>query len=217
MAQYVMQETNFQQEDGKKKLYPRLIGVRPMNHDQLVQYITRTTGLPKSAVVGVLGILAERMAAWMGEGYSVKIDNLGRFTPTLGLKEGVEREELAGEEATEAKGKRRNATSIKVTNVSFVPDKKFIQTINQWTKLERAPHHTTIRVNQCPYDEEQRKRMLMEYLQANGIINCTTYMKLTCQKRTAATAELHKWGDNPNSPIRPQGHASHRIYVLKEA
>lgn len=93
MARYVMQETNLQQEDGKKRLFPRLIGVRPMEHDKLVQYISDTTGLSKSVIGGVLDILAERMATWMGEGYSIKIDNFGRLTPTLGLKEGVEREE----------------------------------------------------------------------------------------------------------------------------
>lgn len=221
MARYVMQETNLQQEDGKKRLFPRLIGVRPMEHDKLVQYISDTTGLSKSVIGGVLDILAERMATWMGEGYSIKIDNFGRFTPTLGLKEGVEREESEEDGELGANGKlkskHRNATSIEVNNVSFVPDKKFLRAINKWIDLERSPYQKTIRPNQCPYSEEERKRMLVEYLQENTFINCATYMTLTKQKRTAATNELRRWSDDPESSIQAQGRAPHRLYVLKKS
>lgn len=44
MARYVKQETNLQQEDGKKRLFPHLIGVHPMEHDKLVQYIVTLQG-----------------------------------------------------------------------------------------------------------------------------------------------------------------------------
>lgn len=220
MARYVMQETNLQQEDGKKKLYPRLIDVRPMEHNKLVQYISETTGLSKSVVDGVLNILAERMATWMSEGYSIKIDNFGRFTPTLGLKEGVEREESEEEDDADDNGKpkskHRNATSIEVDNVSFVPDKHFLNAINKWIDLERTPYQKTIRPNQCPFSEEERKSALVKYLQQNAFINCTTYMNLTKQKRTAATNELRRWSDDPESPIKAQGRAPHRVYVLKK-
>ncbi len=219
MARYVMQETNLQQEDGKKKLYPRLIDVRPMEHNKLVQYISETTGLSKGVVDGVLNILAERMATWMSEGYSIKIDNFGRFTPTLGLKEGVEREESEEDGETDDNGKpkskHRNATSIEVDNVSFVPDKNFLHAINKWIDLERTPYQKTIRPNQCPYSEEERKSELVKYLQQNAFINCTTYMNLTKQKRTVATNELRRWSDDPDSPIQAKGRAPHRVYVLK--
>lgn len=219
MAKYVMQETNLKQEDGKRRLYPRLIGVRPMGHDKLVQYISDTTGLSKGVIDSVLNILAERMATWMSEGYSIKIDNFGRFTPTLGLKEGVEREESAEEGELDANGrpksKHRNATSIEVDNVSFVPDTKFLNAINKWLDLERSPYHTTIRPDQSPFTAEERQRMLVEYLKEKTFINCTAYMSLTKQKRTAATNELKAWSDDPDSPIQAQGRAPHRLYVLK--
>lgn len=214
-----MQETNLQSEDGKKRLYPRMIGVRPMEHDKLVQYISDTSGLSKGVITGVLEILAERMATWMSEGYSIKIDNFGRFTATLGLKEGVEREEWAEEGELDANGrpksKHRNATNIEVNNVSFVPDRKFLRAINRWLDLQRSPYHQTIRPGRCPYTAQERQRMLVEYLQQNSYITCTTYMQLTEQKRTAATKELRTWSDDPNSPIQARGRAPHRVYVLR--
>lgn len=219
MARYVMQETNLHSEDGKKRLFPRLIGVKPMGHDKLVEYISDTSGLSKGVVTGVLEILAERMATWMGEGNSIKINNFGRFTPTLGLKEGAEREESAEEGELAGKGrqksKHRNATSIEVDSVSFVPDKKFVQAINKWMKLERSPYKKTIRPNECPYSEEERMRMLMEYLLEHTVIDCSTYTELTKQKRSTATNELRKWAAEPESPFKAQGRAPHRVYVLK--
>lgn len=210
-----MQETSFNTQDGKKKLYPRLIDVHPVEHDKLVQYISDTTGMSKSVIAGVLYTLSERMAAWMSEGHSVKIDRLGRFTPTLGLKEGVEREESEEDANGKQKKKHRNAASIEVNGISFVPDKVFLEAINKWVELERSPTHKTIRPNQCPYTEEERKRMLVEYLQENIFINCTTYMALTKQKRTVATNEIRRWADDPESPIKAQGRVPHRVYVLK--
>lgn len=157
------------------------------------------------------------MATWMGEGYSIKIDNFGRFTPTLGLKEGVDREgsEEGDEHGANGKprSKHRNATCIEVNYVSFVPDKKFLRANNKWIDLERSPYQKTIRPNQCPYSEEERKRMSVEYLQENTFFNCASYMTLTQQKRTAATNEPRRWSDNPESPIQAQGRAPHRLYI----
>lgn len=98
-----------------------------------------------------------------------------------------------------------------------MPDKKFLRAINKWIDLERSPYQKTIRPNQCPYSEEERKRMLVEYLQENTFINCATYMTLTQQKRTASTNELRRWSDDPESSIQAQGRAPHRLYVLKKS
>lgn len=90
----------------------------------------------------------------------------------------MEREESEEDDELGANGKPKskhhNATSIEVNNVSFVPDKKFLRAINKWIKLERSPYQKTIRPNQCPYSEEERKRMLVEYLEENTLINCAT-------------------------------------------
>lgn len=164
--------------------------------------------------------LPERMATWMGEGYSIKIHNFGRFTPTLGLKEGVEREESEEDGELGANGKpkskHRNATSIEVNNVSFVPDKKFLRVINKWIDLERSSYQKTIHPNQI-YSKEERKCMLVKYLQENAFINCANYMTLTQQKRTATTNELYWWSDDSDSPIQTQGCAPHRLYVLRKS
>lgn len=210
MAKYIMQEANLPFEDGEKRLFPRFVNKGTMEHEQLVDYISKASGLQKGAVMGVLGTLAERMATWMGEGYSIRIDGLGRFTPTLGLREGVEREE-----ADEA-GTHRNAQSIEVSNVNFVADKHFVNDINQWMELERSQYHATIRPNKCPYTEQERLSILQEYLQKHSFINVTTYMSISQLKRTAATTELRRWAHAPESPITFEGRAPHRVYTLKK-
>lgn len=213
-----MEETNLHSEDGKKRLYPRLIDTHPVSHARLVEYLKDTSGLPESTITGVLSILGERMSYLMGLGYSVKIDGLGRFTPTLGLKAGKEREE-SEETTTDEHGRpipvHRNATSIEVNNISFRPDKDFLHDVNCNIDLERSPYHKTIRPSQCPYTEEQRKQMLIQYLNVHPFITCSEYMSLTSQKRTAATTELKRFSDDPTVPVTPSGRGSHRVYVLE--
>lgn len=209
MAKYVMQEMNISYEEGKKKLYPRLIEVRQVDFDKLLEHISKASGLSKGAVTGVLSTLAERMAVLMADGCTVKIDGLGRFTPTLALKKGVEREE-SDEQKT-----RRNAASIEVGGLKFVPEKEFLRAIDNWMSLERSPYHHTIRSGSCPYTPAERKQLLLDYLHSHASIDCATYMQLTSLKRTAATTELRRWSQGEESVIQAQGRVPHKVYTLK--
>lgn len=205
---------NIPQADGKKKLFPRLIDVRPMEHDKLVKYISETTGLGKGAIMGVLGILAERMASWMSEGYSVKIDGLGRFTPSLKLREGTEREEADSEsDESGAKRNHRNARSIEVGSVNFKADKQFVLAINKQISLVRSPYQSTIRPNSSPYTREQRLELLKGFLAENPFIKCQQYMQLTGMSKSSATKELRAFSDDPSTGILASGRAPHRVYV----
>lgn len=209
MAKYVMQEMNISHEDGKKRLYPRLIEVKQVDFDKLVEHVSKANGLSRGAVVGVLSTLAEGMAVLMADGCTVKVDGLGRFTPTLSLKAGVEREE------SDTRKTRRNAASIEVGGVKFVPEKDFLSAIDSRMTLERSPYHSTIRSGSCPYTLDQRKRLLLDYLHSSASIDCATYAQLTCQKRTAATTELRRWSQGEEALIRAQGRVPHKVYTLK--
>lgn len=209
MAKYIMEESNLPRKNGEKKLFPRLVDTRTISHERLVDYISKSSGLQKGAVLGVLGVLAERMSTWMGEGYSVKIDGLGRFTPSLGLRDGVEREE------SDEAGTHRNATSIVVNNVHFQPESSFLKDIEDWMDLERSQYHATLRPNQCPYSAEERLQRLVEYLHKYSYINVSTYMSLVQMKKTRAAAELREWAHDVSSPITCDGRVPHRVYMLK--
>lgn len=210
MANYVMQECNLQQEDGRKCLYPRLIGLRSMENDQLIEHISSTAGFSKGVVAGVLTALPQAMRLWMSTGYSVKIDGLGRFTPTLELRPGAEREE------SEQTGSHRNASSIRVGSISYRPDPAFVNDVNLNTRLERSATVKTIRSGQSRLTEDGRKAALMDFLAQHPYASLSDYMRLTGLKHSTAWRELRRWVSEPESPLTTVGKYSHKVYALKE-
>lgn len=64
-------------------------------------------------IVGIVRSAAQAMAENMADGNSVKIDGIGVFTPSLGLRKGVKRESGVEDEP------RRNAASICVDSIRF--------------------------------------------------------------------------------------------------
>ena len=68
----------------------------------------------------------------MGQGYSVKIDNLGVFTPALGLRQDRERE--TGEEGDT----KRNAVSICLKDIHFKVDKELLYRTARHCHLKRS-------------------------------------------------------------------------------
>ena len=56
---------------------------------------------------------SDELAYYMAQGYSVSIDGVGTFKPTLGIAEGKETDTLDGDE------QKRNARSIMVNGVNF--------------------------------------------------------------------------------------------------
>lgn len=206
---YVMEEMNIPNEDGRKRLYPRIADLRAMNHEDLVQDISHTTGMGRAAVTGVLSVLAERMAAWMSQGYSVKIDGLGRFTPSLAMRQ----EHEALESDTEHG--HRNAASIEVARVNFKADRHLIHDIDRQADLERSVHHSTIHPRPSALSQDERWALLVDYLQQHGFVTCQEYATLTGLSRTRATEELRALAHAQDSPLQGRGRAPHRMYVLR--
>ena len=132
MAKYTMQEMNDLNNEGKTLLYPRLINSGSRGTDELASYIAECTSFSTADVKGVLDQLARGIALALARGESVKLDGIGLFTATLGLREGKAREEPDGS------GSRRNASSIEINNVAFRADKKLVRMTNEHCRLERV-------------------------------------------------------------------------------
>lgn len=211
MAKYIMEEMNFLHRDGQKRLFPRLIGLRSLSHDDLVNHVANHSSFERGIVEGVLMGLVDCIGELMGsEGASVHIDSLGTFTPKLAMKEDREPEE-SDENPT-----RRNARSICVGGVNFRPDKEFVRRIDKNCDLQRSPGKETIRPNACPYSAGQRREMLLSYLRETPFINGKKYAELTVMPHTAACKELRALTEGDDALLACQGRGSHRIYTLKQ-
>ena len=144
----------------------------------------------------------------MGEGHSVKIDGLGVFTPSLGIRDGFERE------SGEPGGQKRNAMSIYMQNINFRADKEFIQETGMHCRLDRSKWK--FQRSSSRYTAEQRLRLAQNYLQTNVLLKVNDYCNMTGLLRNAAALELKRWSEMPDSGIGYTGRGSHKIYIRKE-
>ena len=113
MAYYVMEEMPDIHKTGERVLYPRFAMIDQVSTEQLARNVSESSGFNVGDIIGIVKQLAIEMSHQMAEGRSVKLDDIGTFTPALMLRTGKEREE-AGEKA-----KHRNAQSIVVGKVNF--------------------------------------------------------------------------------------------------
>ena len=210
MAHYVMEEMNIPYEDGRERLFPRLIGLQSLSHEDLVNHIARHSGFERGLVEGVLMHVVDCMGELMGErGASLHIDGLGTFTPRLALKHEAEQADEIEDRA------HRNARSICVGGVSFRPDRELVRNIDDNCDLQRSPYRDTIRPNASPYTLEQRQARLTAYLSATPFIGGMKYAELAAMPLTAARKELHSWSEGDDALLVRQGRGSHRVYILR--
>ena len=129
-ATYTMQEMKDLHNENETILYPRMIIKGQCSTEELIEDIAHHTTYNTGELRGMIMALKDAMALEMSRGYSVKLDEIGTFTPSLGITEGKEAEQPAGET-------RRNARSIKIRNINFRADKELIRKTEGHCTLER--------------------------------------------------------------------------------
>ncbi|WP_106827758.1 HU family DNA-binding protein [Parabacteroides pacaensis] len=207
MAQYEMQEMNLPNEEGKRILYPRLILTGQKDTNFLAKLLARGTTFNAGEVSGLLQGLADEMALLLGQGYSIKLNGIGTFTPSLALRKDKEREE-AGEDAT-----RRNARSIEIGGIKFRPEKEFVRSTNRGCTLERSQQK--FRRSSKKYTPQQRLKRALQYLDKYPYMTIADYAALTGLCHTTASLELKSWRQQPDSEITVSGCGTHRVYIRR--
>lgn len=207
MAQYEMQESNLPNEEGKRVLFPRMKLWGQTDLDEITRQICRASTFSPGDVKGLVQALAGEIAFAMAEGKSVKIDGIGTFTPSLGLREGFERE------TGEPDGTRRNAMSIYLKSVHFRADKALLEQTARHCDLKRATWK--FRKSSTRYTPEQRLALAQQYLESHPTLTVADYARLTGLLHNAAARELRRWREDETSGIDTQGRGTHKVYVKK--
>lgn len=208
MAEYTMQEVEDLNNAGKTLLYPRMIIEGKCGSDELAKAMTRGTFISSGEAKAMLCLLGREIAKQMALGRSVKIDGVGLFSPSLGIKKGKERENADGS------GTRRNASSIMVNGVHFRPDKELLVETDRRCNLSRAK--TKFARHRSRYTPEQRLDLARQLLADQPFITVKGYALLTGLSQTTAGRELRRWAETPGSGIGKDGFGTHRVYVAKE-
>ena len=92
-ATYTMQEMKDLHNENETILYPRMIIKGQCSTEELIEDIAHHTTYNTGELRGMIMALRDAMAREMSRGYSVKLDEIGTFTPSLGITEGKEAEQ----------------------------------------------------------------------------------------------------------------------------
>jgi len=208
MAEYDMQELTLPNEEGKRVLYPKLLLYGQRDLEYIADKVAYASTFTRGDIRGLVQAIAEEIAYNMAEGYSVKIEGLGIFTPSLGLRKGKEPE--CGEEGVP----RRNAASICLKDINFKADKELVYETARHCTLQRAQYKKCRRSSQM-FAPQERLERAKEYLKKNLMMSVADYCRLTGLLKTAAARELKTWAETPDSGIDYKGRGTHKVYVLR--
>ena len=208
MARYIKQEMPDLNGDGENKCYYRLEKRRQLSTREFLSIASHHGMLDEGVLKHALATIADNLAEQLADGYTVKLEGIGTFQATLGVKENKEMDTIEGDE------QKRNAKSIEVKNVRYISDKDLVKDVNRMCHLSRAG---VARVNRSPYTKEQRLKLLQDYLsdEAHPFIRVVDYVELTGLPRSTATKELRDFSNDHANGIATSGRRTSIVYVRR--
>ena len=207
MTQFVLKEMNDLDGKGKGRVYPQVVINRLMTTEDLVERMQNNTRLGSAVIYATLLSLGENIATLLDSGFSVKIDNFGTFSLSLGFadKKGNKLED----EDDKMKYRR-----VMVKNITFKPESDLIFKINKNIRLERHVPGV-VKSESDSFTPEERRLRAIDFIERHGQITLQEYANLNKISRSKASRELNKLEDIEGSGIRGYGNAPHKVWKKK--
>ena len=208
MAEYIKQEMSDLDGSGEERVFYRMKIYHNINAKEFVSKLAHPgSGLNEGSVLHVLTTLADELAYYMAQGYSVTIDGVGTFKPTLGIAKKKNKDTPDEEE------QKPNARSLTVNGVNFRASKELVMETSRHCDLKRAGVEY---IRRSAYSLEERIALAMKYLDEHHFMRVADYMELTGLRKTAATMELRRLREDPANGITTEGKRNGIIYVKRK-
>ena len=207
MTQFVLKEMNDLDGKGKGRVYPQVVINRLMTTEDLVERMQNNTRLGSAVIHATLLSLGENIATLLDSGFSVKIDNFGTFSLSLGFadKKGNKLED---------EDDKMNYRRVMVKNITFKPESDLIFKINKNIRLERHVPGV-VKSGSDSFTPEERRLRAIDFIERHGQITLQEYANLNNISRSKASRELNKLEGIEGSGIRGYGNAPHKVWKKK--
>ena len=204
MTQFVLKEMNDLDGKGKGRVYPQVVINRLMTTEDLVERMQNNTRLGSAVIHAMLLSLGENIATLLDSGFSVKIDNFGTFSLSLGFadKKGNKLED---------EGDKMKYRRVMVKNITFKPESDLIFNINKNIRLERHVPGV-VKSESDSFTPEERRLRAIDFIERHGQITLQEYANLNNISRSKASRELNKLEDIEGSGIIGYGNAPHKVW-----
>nr|WP_297654592.1 hypothetical protein [uncultured Prevotella sp.] len=211
MAKYKLQEMSDMRDEGKRRVYPKLVTNRTLSRKEFVERMQGYhRGISPSTTEAVLMDVEDMLVQMLSMGYNVNLEGLGTFSLSLGFED---------DKPTEMQGDDDKMTyrKVGVKNINFNASPEFVKAVKRETDrdLERDMGGVKV-IRKQLYTKEERIARALKVIEENGAITLGEYAYINNLSRTAASLELKAITSKEASPIRSKGNGSHKVWVKRK-
>lgn len=180
MAYYdLKKKPDLTRKEGEEEiLYPSIVYNGTISTKQLLKQLVARTGFKPGVVEGTLMELVDLVGSYIGEGYRVELGEFGYFSGKIKSRMVKDKKDI-------------RSASIQFNGVNFQASKTFKKKATG--KLERAQRQCFQSSSQL--DDEELKKIVLEYIDQHGFITRSKYTELTGRLRCKALEDLKRFAD----------------------
>lgn len=179
---------------GKQLEHARIIHQGTINTDELCKMISETSSFSSADVKGVIEALSFWLNHYLTQGYSVEMDDLGYFSPTLKSKNTVNE-----------KGEKK--INVEIDSIGFRCAMSLKKKIRNAT-LEKVSQ----KKKEQPLKAEQRKENILSLFKSDDSINTLKCMSINHCSRYIALQDINDLVNE--NKLHKIGHGKRIIYIL---
>ena len=211
MAKYKLQEMSDMRDEGKRRVYPKLVTNRTLSRKEFVERMQGYhRGISPSTTEAVLMDVEDMLVQMLSMGYNVNLEGLGTFSLSLGFED---------DKPTEMQGDddKMIYRKVGVKNINFNASPEFVKAVKRETDrdLERDMGGVKV-IRKQLYTQEERIVRALKVIEDNGVLTLGEYAYINNLSRTAASLELKAITSKEASPIQSKGSGSHKVWVKRK-
>ena len=211
MAKYKLQELNDMRDEGKRRVYPKMVTNRTLSRkefDKMMQHYHR--GISESTTEAVLTDVVDMLADMLSMGYNVNLEGFGTFSLSLGFEDDKPTEMQTDDDMMKYR-------KVGVKNVNFNSSPEFVKAVKMETDCDLEREMSGVKViRKQLYSKEERIARALEVIEKNGVLTLGDYASINNLSRTAASMELKELTCDKSSPIDSLGRGSHKVWVKRK-
>ena len=211
MAKYKLQEMSDMRDEGKRRVYPKMVPYRTLSRKEFVEQMqSYHRDLSQGTIEAVLTDVEDVLVRMLSMGYNVNLEGLGTFSLSLGFEDDKPTEMQTDDDMMKYR-------KVGVKNVNFNSSPELVKAVKMETDcdLERVMSGVKV-IRKQLYSKEERIARALSVLEKNADITLGDYAYINDMSRTAASLELKEITQDPTSPIRSIGRGSHKVWVKRK-
>ena len=209
MAKYKLQELNDLRDEGKRRVYPKMVTNRTLSRKEFVKMMQNYhRGISESTTEAVLTDVVDMLTDMLSMGYNVNLEGFGTFS--LAFEDEKPREILNPDD-------KMTYRKVGVKDINFKASPEFVKDVKRETDrdLERDMGGVKV-IRKQLYSKEERIARALEVIEKNGVLTLGDYASINNLSRTAASMELKELTNDQTSPIDSLGRGSHKVWVKRK-